>query len=51
MNALDNLEQLLINRHNEIHIDPALREKAMLPITRMLDFAAEHNISGKFNSR
>ena len=47
MNALDNLEQLLIHRHNEIHIDAALREKAMLPIKRMLDFAAEHDISGK----
>ena len=48
MNALDNLESLLKTRSNEIQIDADIREKAMLPIKRMLDFAAEHNISGKY---
>ena len=48
MNALDNLEELLQTRSNEIHIDESIRTKAMKPIQRMLDFAAEHNISGKF---
>ncbi len=49
MNALDNLEELLKTHGNEIHIDETIRVKAMKPIQRMLNFAAEHNISGKFN--
>lgn len=51
MNALDNLEQLLKTHSNEIHIDEDIRLKAMQPIQRMLDFAAEHNISGKFEAK
>lgn len=50
MNALDNLEELLKTHANEIHIDETIRVKAMQPIQRMLDFAAEHNISGKFQA-
>ncbi len=46
MNSLQNLEQLLINGSNEIHIDEAIRAKAVLPIQRMLDFAREHGKSG-----
>lgn len=48
MNALDNLESVLQTRANEIQVDPALRERALLPIQRMLDFAKTHDISGKF---
>ncbi|MGD2117643.1 MAG: quinolinate synthase NadA [Chromatiales bacterium] len=50
MNALQNLEALLLNpsNKNEIFIDPAIRERAVVPIQRMLDFAATHNISGKY---
>ncbi len=51
MNALDNLEDVLENRHNQIQIDENLRQKAMQPIQRMLDFAATHNISGKFSAQ
>ena len=40
MNALDNLLAVLENGGNEIHVDPALGEQAMKPLTRMLDFAA-----------
>ncbi|WP_414711776.1 quinolinate synthase NadA [Spongiibacter tropicus] len=40
MNALDNLLDVLENGGNEIHVDPALGEQAMKPLTRMLDFAA-----------
>ena len=47
MNALDNLESLLNNHSNEIKIDMSIRAKALVPIQRMLDFAKEHNISGK----
>lgn len=46
MNALQNLEQLLLRGDNEIHIDPAIRVRAVLPIQRMLDFAARQGISG-----
>ncbi|WP_022957725.1 quinolinate synthase NadA [Spongiibacter tropicus] len=40
MNALENLLDVLENGGNEIHVDPALGEQAMKPLTRMLDFAA-----------
>ena len=40
MNALHNLLDVLENGGNEIHVDPALGEQAMKPLTRMLDFAA-----------
>ncbi len=40
MNDLENLYQSLKNSDNEIIVDDELREKAMIPLTRMLDFAA-----------
>jgi quinolinate synthase len=46
MNALQNLEQLLIHGNNEIHIEESVRQKAVAPIERMLEFAREHSISG-----
>ncbi|WP_456405078.1 quinolinate synthase NadA [Thiolapillus sp.] len=46
MNALQNLEQLLLDGNNEIHIEEDIRKKAVVPIQRMLDFAAKHGISG-----
>jgi len=50
MNSLQNLEELLLNPgpQHAITIDPLLGERAMLPIRRMLDFAASHGISGKY---
>ena len=39
MNALQNLEEVLIKGHNEIHIEENIRAKALIPIQRMLDFA------------
>jgi len=44
MNALQNLSQVLENGTNEIHIDPAIRERAVRPIQRMLDFSREYGI-------
>lgn len=41
MNVLQNLEQVLLTGDQEIHIDPDLRERALRPIRRMLDFARE----------
>ena len=42
MNALQNLEQVLLSGGNEIHIDEAVRRKAVTPIQRMLDFSKTH---------
>ncbi len=39
MNALHNLEQGLIHQDQEIHIEPTIRDRAVIPIQRMLDFA------------
>jgi quinolinate synthase len=47
MNALQNLEQVLIRGDQEIHIAPDVRERALLPIRRMLDFAREHGIGAR----
>lgn len=41
MNALDNLADSLEFGTNEIFVDPAIGARAMLPLKRMLDFAAE----------
>lgn len=48
MNALQNLEQVLISGRNEIHIDEDTRRRAVIPIQRMLDFARQRGISGKY---
>ncbi|ARU32785.1 quinolinate synthase [Sulfuriferula sp. AH1] len=42
MNGLRNLLQVLETGANEIHISEAVRERAVLSIQRMLDFAAQH---------
>lgn len=41
MNALDNLADSLEFSTNEIFVDPAIGARAMIPLKRMLDFAAE----------
>ncbi|WP_111643158.1 quinolinate synthase NadA [Marinimicrobium alkaliphilum] len=38
MNALENLADVFERDDNEIHVDPALAEQAMVPLQRMLDF-------------
>jgi quinolinate synthase len=45
-NSLQNLEQVLEHGKNEIQIEPEIRRDAVRSIQRMLDFAAEHGISG-----
>ncbi|WAW09653.1 quinolinate synthase NadA [Oxalobacter vibrioformis] len=42
MNYLSNLLEVIETEKNEIHVDPAIREKAVTSIERMLDFAARH---------
>lgn len=50
MNALDNLAESLEFGGNEIHVDPQIGERALLPLKRMLDFAAERNRQIKGNA-
>jgi quinolinate synthase len=47
MNALQNLAQVLRNGDQEIVIDAAIRERAVIPIQRMLDFARMRGIGGR----
>ncbi|MGA7982462.1 MAG: quinolinate synthase NadA [Chromatiaceae bacterium] len=47
MNALQNLEQVLRTGDQEIQIAPDIRERALVPIRRMLDFAREHGIGAR----
>ena len=47
MNALHNLEQVLIAGDQEIHIDPQVRERAERPIRRMLDFAVTRGVAAR----
>jgi len=44
MNALDNLAASLEQGTNEIHVDPELGRRAMVPLQRMLDFSRELRI-------
>ncbi|WP_295393093.1 quinolinate synthase NadA [uncultured Thiodictyon sp.] len=39
MNALQSLEQVLLRQDQEVHIEESVRQRAVLPIQRMLDFA------------
>jgi quinolinate synthase len=50
MNALDNLADSLEFGRNEVFVDPALGERAMLPLKRMLDFAAARKQATKGNA-
>lgn len=38
MNTLQNLYESLLQETNEIHVDPELGKRAMIPLQRMLDF-------------
>jgi quinolinate synthase len=44
MNALQSLEQVLQTGDQEIRIEADIRERAVVPIQRMLDFARVHGI-------
>lgn len=47
MNSLERMQSSLIDGNNEILVDERLAEKAMRPLTRMLNFAAETKVSVK----
>lgn len=42
MNALENLATVFDRDDNEIHVDPALGERAMKPLRRMLEFSSSN---------
>jgi quinolinate synthase len=44
MNALQNLAEVLERGNQEISIEESTRQRAVVPIQRMLDFAREHGI-------
>ena len=44
MNGLANLAHVLEHGGNEIHVDPALGQRAVRSIDRMLDFAAARKV-------
>ncbi|MEZ5508824.1 MAG: quinolinate synthase NadA [Gammaproteobacteria bacterium] len=50
MNGLDNLMLELERHDNEVHVDPALIERAMIPLNRMLEFARRNKAAVKGNA-
>jgi quinolinate synthase len=44
MNGLANLAKALETESNEVHVDEPIRERAVVCIERMLDFAAQRNV-------
>jgi len=47
MNGLLNLAEVLETGRNEIHVDPAITPRAVLPIQRMLEFARQIGLPAK----
>ena len=47
MNGLDNLAECLELGLNEIVVDEAIADKAMISLNRMLDFAKEHGVQSQ----
>jgi hypothetical protein len=50
MNDLETLAQVFERADNEISVDPAIGEQAMIPLRRMLAFASELQITVKGNA-
>jgi quinolinate synthase len=50
MNELELLAQVFDIGDNEVFVDEALGEQAMVPLRRMLDFAAELKVTVKGNA-
>jgi len=50
MNKLEGINNVFAQPDTEIFVDAALREKAMRPLTRMLDFAESLKLSVKGNA-
>jgi quinolinate synthase len=50
MNDLETLEQVFTRNDNEVFVDPAIGERAMVPLRRMLNFAKELQVAIKGNA-
>ncbi|MDG2272647.1 MAG: quinolinate synthase NadA [Halioglobus sp.] len=50
MNDLEAMAQVFARGDNEISVDPAVGERAMIPLRRMLDFASELQVTVKGNA-
>lgn len=50
MNDLDSTISTLEQGNNEVFVDPELARRAMIPLNRMLDFAAEYQLKVKGNA-
>lgn len=50
MNGLENLAECLERGSNEVLVDPELGKRAMIPLQRMLNFAAENKMRVKGNA-
>ena len=50
MNDLETLAQVFERADNDISVDPAIGEQAMIPLRRMLDFASELQVTVKGNA-
>jgi quinolinate synthase len=50
MNDLQTLLDCLQHGRNEVLVDPALCERALLPLTRMLDFSRERHLAVRGNA-
>ena len=50
MNDLETLAQVFERADNEISVDPAIGERAMIPLRRMLNFASELQVTVKGNA-
>lgn len=50
MNELESLAGVFDRDDNEVFVDPALGERAMVPLRRMLDFAAQLQVTVKGNA-
>ena len=50
MNELETLAGVFDRSDNEIFVDPALGERAMVPLRRMLEFAAALKVPVKGNA-
>jgi quinolinate synthase len=50
MNDLENLARVLETGDQEIHVDPELGRRAVIPLQRMLDFAAQLRLATKGNA-
>ncbi len=50
MNGLENLRDVIVKKDQEITVDPEIREKALIPLQRMLDFSQQRRVAVKGNA-